>query len=50
MASFATMLFGTTTKLPAFVRSLVARQVTSVTRPSNSPTRIQAPTRNGFSL
>ena len=33
------------TKLPDLVRSLVARQVTSATRPSNSATLIQAPTR-----
>ena len=41
IASFAMMLLGTMTKLPDLVRSLVARQVTSATRPSNSPTRIQ---------
>ena len=44
------MLFGTTTKLPDLVRSFVARQVTSATRPSKSPTRIQWPTLNGRSL
>ena len=44
------MLFGTTTKLPALVRSLVARQVISATRPSKSPTLIQWPTLNGRSL
>jgi hypothetical protein len=50
IASLAMMLLGTTTWLPDFVRILVARHVTSVTRPSKSPTRIQWPTRNGFSL
>ena len=50
IASFETMLLGTMTKLPDFVRSFVARQVTSATRPSKSPTRIQWPTWNGFSL
>ena len=38
------------TKFPAFVRSLVARHVTSATRPSWSPTRIHCPTWNGRSL
>ena len=50
IASFETTLFGRTTKLPLFVRSFVARHVTSSTRPSNSPTRTQWPTWNGFSL
>ncbi len=44
------MLLGTMTKLPDLVRSFVARQVTSATRPSNAPTWIQWPTWNGFSL
>ncbi len=38
------------TKLPVFVRSLVARQVTSATRPSWAPTATQWPMLNGFSL
>ena len=37
-------------KLPDLVRSRVARQVISATRPSKSPTRIQWPTLNGRSL
>ena len=50
IASFEITLFGTITKAPARVRSLVARQVISSTTPTCSPTRIQWPTRNGFSI
>jgi len=35
--------------LPVFVRSFVARHVTSLTTPSKLPTPTQWPTRNGFS-
>ena len=50
MVSLAITLFGTTTKLPAFVNSLVARQVISLTLPSWAPIVTQSPTRNGFSI
>ncbi len=49
IASLAVNALGSTTRLPALVLSLVARQVTSLTRPSNDPTETQCPTRNGFS-
>ena len=49
IASFETMLFGTITASPLLVRSLVARQVISTTRPSSAPIRTHWPTRNGFS-
>jgi hypothetical protein len=50
MMSFASALFGTTTKLPAFVRIFVARHVISLTMPSSPPILTQSPTRNGFSI
>jgi hypothetical protein len=50
IASRATRLFGRITMLPAFVQIFVARQVISRTVPSKSPTVIQWPTRNGFSI
>ena len=43
MGFFATTLFGRMTGCRAFVRSLVARHVTSATRPSWSPTRTRVP-------
>ena len=49
IVSFASTLFGTTTKLPALVRIFVARQVISLTMPSCEPIVTQSPTRNGFS-
>ena len=49
IASFETMLFGTITASPLFVRSLVARHVISTTRPSSDPIRTHWSTRNGFS-
>ena len=50
IVSFATTLLGTTTKLPALVRSLVARHVTSDTSPSVPAIVTQCPTRKGFSI
>jgi hypothetical protein len=49
MASFATRLFGSTTRLPDLVRIFVARHVTCATRPSKFVADIQWPTRNGLS-
>ena len=50
IASFEMTAFGTTTRFPALVLSLVARQVSSVTLPSRAPAAIQWPTRNGCSI
>ena len=48
MMSSDSLLFGTTTKLPLFVRTFTARQVISLTSPSMSAIRTHWPTAKWF--